>query len=218
MGLSAQLVKRHVNKLAGGQIFTTRDLLAYGPRQIIDNMTSRLVKKGAIRRLAYGVFMKPHRDNYEPTALEIAKAKMRAWGKNFWHDPEHTTARDSQGQAPTKHLVLFVSGSSSRLKTNNGVEVVLQHIGQRKMKLSGTAAGQIARRVWNAGKDELKSFHIEHDYVRFGREAISEFLLSFRLIPAWLNDWVFKRRRRHFAKEFFDIGFLTPKSAAATSY
>ena len=205
---TTQLIKRHINRLAAGELFTTRELLAYGDRPNVDSATSRLVAREKIRRVARGVFMKPGYSERRPSALEILQAKMRAWGKNFWHDTDHQQPPASDNAQQPERLIVHVSGSTSSFKTYTGTEVILRHSGPRRMKLSASPAGQLARRLWNQGQDQLKNWHLEFEYVRLGREAVTEFLRFYKLVPAWLNDTLHKRRFRHFGKDIWDIGTL----------
>src|SRR5688572_12802285 len=77
-------ILRHINSLPAGEPFTTRDLVIYGTRSSVDQSVYRLVKTGIIRRLAWGVFVKPALGQ-EPIAIErVALVKARAFGRKLF--------------------------------------------------------------------------------------------------------------------------------------
>ena len=205
MGIAAVLVKRHIYRLKEGEIFTTRDLLAYGKRSAIDNLTYRLVKKGQITRLAYGVFCKTWVWNAKATAHEIAEAKMKAWGKRIWLE-------ESPDESARKHnlssdLILSVSGSSSSFKTYLNVKVKLRARGQRRMKLGETPIGVLARNLWNAERSQFTERVAEDVLRRIPRAERTNFFALFRLVPAWITDRYWRDRIRHFGPRLSDFVF-----------
>jgi hypothetical protein len=76
-------IRKHIFGLPVGKIFTTRDCLTFGRRGAIDQALSYLVKRGVIRRLARGVFVRDPLENMIFTNAEIAKAKAEAFGRRF---------------------------------------------------------------------------------------------------------------------------------------
>lgn len=79
--MSVYDVRRQIRRIPSDIIFTTRQLLNYSTRAIVDKTLSNLVKSGHIVRLARGVFI---RDGSNiPSLYQIAYAKARAFGKEI---------------------------------------------------------------------------------------------------------------------------------------
>lgn len=203
MGMTALLVKRHIYRLSADDIFSTRDLLAYGLRKNIDNLIYRLVKRGEIRRLANGIFCRNIGRQREFSAMQIVKAKLTAYGKHFWHDTrmKKMSAKDtSESIHANADLTVRVVGSTSSFKIYTGNRVCLKGTAARKMKLGNTPAAEFARRLWDGNKKDLRPMAIDDLIMEceLQRPERIEFLLAFNLLPAWLNDPLYHIRRRYF--------------------
>ena len=76
-------ITQHIAGLKKTELFTSRDLSAYGPGHAVHHVLYRLVEKKLIKRIARGVFAKSQGslEEGEITALDVAKAKARAFGK-----------------------------------------------------------------------------------------------------------------------------------------
>lgn len=74
-------IRRFLLTIAGGTIFSTRELLTLGSRSAIDSALSRLVAAGAIVRLASGLYMKfkASDPNWRPGTEAIIQAKLLAF-------------------------------------------------------------------------------------------------------------------------------------------
>lgn len=103
--------------------FTTGQLLGCGNRKAIDVELCRLVKKGLIKRLAYGMFIQITAAIKIPGSFEIAKLKASRFGK--WIDPAAETHRDN---------VYHTNGCKSSFKTVYG-RIQFKHIAPRKLSM-----------------------------------------------------------------------------------
>lgn len=80
-------VRCHITySVRAGDMFTTRELLRYGNRNAIDQVTYRLVKAGIIIRLAWGVFVRQEDYTGEdlPGPMEVARVKARAFSREVF--------------------------------------------------------------------------------------------------------------------------------------
>lgn len=77
-------IRAYISGLAEGKLFTTRELLNYGSRAAVDQALHRLVAKGQIVRMARGVFVKESEGRFRPAVSEVALAKARSFGKDFY--------------------------------------------------------------------------------------------------------------------------------------
>ncbi len=75
------LIGKFVGELPRGRIFVTRELLTFGVRSTVDCVTSSMVSRGIIERLANGVFRRNDIGLKRPSLEEIVAAKARAFGK-----------------------------------------------------------------------------------------------------------------------------------------
>src|SRR5688572_1254527 len=83
---TAVLIKRFLTTLARDQIFTTRALLSFGSRGAVDNATSKLVRRGVLRRLLPGMFVLGSCTR-RFTYLEVARVKAESFGRKFLNHP-----------------------------------------------------------------------------------------------------------------------------------
>jgi hypothetical protein len=223
MNMTAALVKRHIYRLSPDDIFCTRDLLGYGERHPIDNLLYRLVKKGEIRRLANGVFCRHASRERKFSPMQIVTAKLKAFGKHFWHDDLRMRGPFSGNfVAPAKsnnELIVRVAGSTSSFTIYTGMQITLQGTGTRKLKLGKTPAAQFARSLWDNGKIDLKATHIDEQFItcELPRAERIEFLLAFNLLPAWLNDLLYRVRTRYFGPALGDLNLFSTAVTRVTT-
>lgn len=209
MVTTSQLVKRHIAGLPQGAIFCTRDLLGYGKRNIIDNLLYRLVKKQRLTRLARGVFSKSSRRDSAVSPWDIIEAKLKAWGKVYW---KLERKNDPSLSASAKSITVHVSGSSSSFQTEDGVRCHLQGTGQRLMKLGASQAGQLARQIWLSGKQQFLPSSLCSLLLPLQAKEKTAFLCLFKLLPAWINDSLFRVRLLRFGASFSEVCRLGTES------
>jgi hypothetical protein len=82
-GRTITRIKEHIAGLKKTELFTSRDFSEYGPGHSVHHALYRLVEKKVIRRIARGVFARSQGslEEGEITALDVAKAKAKAFGK-----------------------------------------------------------------------------------------------------------------------------------------
>ena len=68
------LIGKFVSELPRGRIFVTRELLTFGLRSTVDCVTSAMVGKGILERLANGVFRRMDIGLKEPGLDAIVEA------------------------------------------------------------------------------------------------------------------------------------------------
>lgn len=83
---TAARVRAIVLNFARNVVFTTGELLACGTRNAVDIELCRLVKSGAIKRLAAGVFANLSSVSEPPGIVEVARAKAQRFGKRIMCD------------------------------------------------------------------------------------------------------------------------------------
>lgn len=193
-------IMRHIAKLPKDQLFTTRELLVYGPRAYIDQLTSRLVKTEEIRRVARGVFCRSQDAIF--TAYQIAAVKARAFGRNIFCEPDNqktdnrnldiseteAVIESDNRETNSKEVHFYIDGRTSsfwsvvgriRLKTLNG----------RLRALGHTLAGRTLRALWQL-KSQLCNNHIvQQARLNFRRTDKQETIRLLIWLPQWLHEY-----------------------------
>lgn len=186
---TCMLIRKFVQDLPVNQIFTSRDVLAFGARSAIDTELARLVRSGRIVRIARGVFVKEGSNN--PSMAEIAEAKARAFGKVFvsnFSNPATDPTHRNQGQKG--EMFFGVSGRTSSFRVNGQV-VSLKGVGPRKVQLGNSKSGQVLRALWNAtdGSANVPNSNVVRSAtVNFDRRDYREFKEAAVWLPARLSD------------------------------
>ncbi len=185
---TSSLIKRHIFQLSLGRIFTTREVLLYGPRSAVDQCLSCLVKKGIIIRLARGVFVKEGSRVDQIAVEDVAKAKAEAFGKQIATWGGELASRLGLAPESQSHSkrTFCVSGSSSSFKFRE-ITVVLRKTCARKMSLNGSAPGQFLHALWHIGLDQIRALTSRQvSNIRLNHLAREEIRLSVGSLPAWL--------------------------------
>lgn len=227
MHISAQ-VRWHISRLSDGELFATRDLLSYGPRDAIDKVIQRMIKQNVIVRLARGVFMKTLYVNgklYLPQLVEIATTKASAFAKQIY-----THGRDlaqlfnilpSGNPSPT----FATSGCSSKFRCRsadfNKTTVHFKGTSPRYNKLGDTTAGQIIRALKHLKADSVDQsvwLKVMRSLNRPQRQEVKAFV---NWMPKWVSDfyWIkcrckpqvipddcFAWLRQHLGDDFASLG------------
>lgn len=162
----AASVRRVVFTKRPGELFTTRELLPLGARDPIDSELKRLVRKGTIKRVARGVFMRP--GGKLPTVYEIACVKAKAFGRTiFQHgsveseDREQVPILDVGDDETTplrlQHRTFACDGGTSSFCIGRNIIVKFHRVCMRQLKLGDSPAGKVMRKLWSLGKGMSES-------------------------------------------------------------
>ncbi len=147
--MSCHEIRSYINKLPADHIFCTRDLLHLSTRANVDQTLFRLVRRGWIKRLARGVFV---RDLFFTTTPQtIARVRAGAFGKKVEpHALELLQEVGLAGSFANPTLAFwgrrggFLFGSQDNLE-----RFFLAESCARKMGLAQTKCGSIMRSIWH---------------------------------------------------------------------
>ncbi|HEY9775677.1 MAG TPA: DUF6088 family protein [Planktothrix sp.] len=193
MSTTAGLVRDFVGLKIPGELFHTSDLLRLqlGKRGSIDANLSKLVKSGALRRVARGVFARPPtngEDVPEPTARDVAEVKARAFGKRLISDHLDEARELKLTTRAKKGIVFRVSGRSTKFRFK-GQTIYLRGTSNRKLQIGDGRLGKLLRSLWHLGQAGCEKVrkHIEKPLADAaslpGQKVIG-------WLPAWLNAFV----------------------------
>lgn len=184
--MAISMIRRVVNRMPEGTIFTTRDMLVFGMRTAVDQALCWLVRKEKIRRLARGVFAKCDDAETTFTELQIVKAKAHAFGRRIIEKPLSSEA-----------ITYCVEGHSSKFCIGK-TTIHFKKVGQRKIELSKSKAGAAAHSVWQLGAKDNDGVALMNAMQYFDRNDYAELRRNIRWMPAWLGDQIKSRPWDHF--------------------
>jgi len=189
-GIVCSMIKRYINLLPTGQIFTTRDVLQFGTRAAVDKAIQRLILKQFICRLARGVFVKDRFRRKTYSDLEIAHAKAAAFGRRILLAPIVVDDPDSRkfGE-PECDQIFYIDGHTSSFKIGDKT-ITLKHSAPRKLRLTSTKAGEVARALWNLGPRVADRQMLNQANLLFRGDDQLIFRKNIRWMPAWLSDQI----------------------------
>jgi Family of unknown function (DUF6088) len=187
---TSAFIKRHIFKLPADVIFSTRDMLNYGPRAAVDQCLYRLVKSGRIIRLAWGTFIKEEYDGPLPTTLEVAKAKAEAFGRKIISHAADTAKRLGLTKFGNERTTYAINGGSSSFKYKEQV-IHFKGISARKLLLGDGLVGQSIRALWSLGEANCDQAMVSQAMAGFSRLERKQFRQSLYLMPSWMSDLLF---------------------------
>lgn len=182
--MCAPSIHRHITNLPLHQIFTTRDMLAYGSRSAVDSTLYRMVQASFIYRVARGVFVR--HGSRIPSIVEIARAKAMAFKSNLQEVPNQA---DVERGVHKKHatICLLKQTHDSSFGTVRG-RVFLKAVGPRKWNLLNTDVGQKIFTMWTWGSTPCELADLNPIFRRFGHYERQVFWKFSSMMPAWLSD------------------------------
>lgn len=200
MYTSAQ-IRWHISRMGDGELFATRDLLSYGPRQAIDKAIQRMIKRKMIIRLARGVFMKALYIKGKlslPPLIDIVRTKAVAFGKRIYtHGRDAANAFNivlSGNSAPT----FAASGYSSKFRCQSAeFEAVTVHFkgtSPRDQKLRDTIAGQVIRALRYLGAKSVDQSVWLKTMRGLSKQQHRELKASLKWMPEWMASYWWQNR------------------------
>ena len=189
---ASSYIRKHINSLEKGQIFTTREMLNYGSRAAVDNTLFRMVDKGLIDRLTSGVFVKPDHKGPNITAWQVACVKAKAFGKKIVRHEADIAADLDLEVEPNEKIVFRVSGRSTHFRF--GLKVIhFKGTSQKTLMLGNSKAGEMLRALhyvlpvkqWLTATRHHVRTVAAAGLNRFDRIEIRR---SCPWIPSWLSD------------------------------
>lgn len=173
-----------------GSAFTPNDFLDIGGRDAVDQALSRLVAKGAIRRLARGLYEYPQEHpelgRLSPDIEKIAKALA---GKDRIRlQPAGAYATNLLGlseQVPAK--VVFLTDGPSRTVKIGRQEIQLRRTTPRNMAAAGRLSGLLMQALRHLGKEHITPARVEHLKRTLPSRERQQLLKDIPLAPAWMH-------------------------------
>jgi hypothetical protein len=181
-----------IKKNGRGQAYTNKDFLDYGSRAAIDQALSRLVAKGALRRLRPGLYDFPRINKklggeLSPLIEEAAKAIARK--NNIRILSSGSLAANNLGlstQVPAK-IVFLTDGRNRKIKIGNQI-LIFKHASPKTMLIHGTKSESILQALRYIGKK-----YVDKEVIRKLKNQLSKqdkkwLLQDARHASGWIRD------------------------------
>lgn len=179
-------IKRHINNLPDGVLFTTRDFLSYGKRSAVDQALYRLVKSERIRRVVRGVFIKPDAGRPPVSATEVAIVKARSFGRRIIKHCADVAFNIGLISEVSHEPTFATDGSSSSFRFRE-TTIHFKGIGPRKMILGDSRSGWVLRSLIYLRKNSVNAETIRKAALVLNRTSRKEVRLSGHMMPSWLS-------------------------------
>ncbi len=185
---TAEAIRTELRGLPRGRPFTTSRFAALGSRSAVDRALSRIVREGAIERLARGVFVRPRRNQYVgavlPGIAETVAAIARDNGETVQvHGAEAARRLGLSTQAPI--LPVFHTSASTRTIRIAGTPVRMIHTSnRRRLEFAGEPAGLALAALWYLGRDNVTPETVARIAAALGPDAFGK--LRTADLPAWM--------------------------------
>ena len=174
----------------GGGVFVPGDFLDLGTREAVDLALHRLVKKGALRRLARGVYDYPKEHPVlgplSPSADAIARALA---GRDRTRlQPAGAYAANALGlteQVPAR-AVFLTDGPSKRVQVGP-VTVELRRTTPKNMAAAGRLSGLLIQALRELGREHVTPARVDHLKRTLPAEERRRLVDDLPLAPAWMH-------------------------------
>lgn len=186
-------VRRYINRVELGQLFTTRDFLSYGSRAAVDQALCRLVKSGYIERVARGVFVKASQAGQMIfSAMAVARVKAESFGKRIFSHAADAAQKLGLIPAGNRQPSFATNGRSSSFRFGDSV-IHLRECSPKKMWLGDSNAGLVIRALWHLGQSRCNARAVMTASQCLGRFDRAELRQRAAFMPAWLNSYFLRR-------------------------
>jgi hypothetical protein len=168
---TSQMIRKAITDHSLGEVFSSADFLSAGTRAAVDQALFRLMKEGAIVRVARGMYAAA---GQHVDVRMVARALASRTGERVGLAP---------AQVPGDVLVVPTSGQSRTLKAG-GHTVEFQRMSPRKVQLAASSKGRVLLALWTQGIKNLTTLEIQRTTGDWAEGEIDSYAA---LIPAWLR-------------------------------
>ncbi|WP_238341007.1 DUF6088 family protein [Pseudomonas mosselii] len=187
----AQTIASHIRYLARGKPFSVQHFTKFGSRSAVDKALARLVRAGALERVARGVYIRPKCSPYvgkvRPGPVKVMMAMAKARGEIIQvHGAEAVRWFRLSTQVQVRPMY-YTSGSSRDLRVGDAV-VHLRHVSADKLQCAGSQAGLALCALFYIGRRELTGAIVQTILSRLDTGE-AERLMRCRM-PRWMRKIV----------------------------
>ena len=168
---TSEIIQKTISDQTQRVVFSSANFLSAGTRAAVDQTLFRLMKAGAIVRVARGLYVAA---GLQVDAQTVARALAHKTGERVGLSP-------SEGTGDV--LVVPTSGLSRIVKAGEHT-VQFRRMSQRKVQLAASPKGRVLLALWTQGVKNLTSLEIKRATGDWLEGEIDTYAA---LIPAWLR-------------------------------
>ncbi len=190
MQTDIQMILNRVRGSGRGSVFSPVDFLDLASRASVDQVLSRLVKRGVLRRLRRGLYDYPRTSSrlgmLAPSADQIASTIARRTGDTVRPSAAHVANMFHLTTQVPARPVFDTSGPSRRLKVGHQV-IALRHRSARQLLTRATTADNAIRALQFLGANGISQQALNSLAARLSPRDKRELVRAKRRVPAWLH-------------------------------
>jgi len=183
----AKNILNYIANLPDGKPLVAKELLHFGNRAAVDQVLSRLVKRGVLLRAGRGIYVMPVESRFgkhAPSAGSLVEGLASQRGETIvTHGAVAANALGLTTQVPVKTIYL-TSGRSRHLKL--GVQTVeLRHAPVWQLIFPGRTAGDVVRALAWLGPENIGD-SIDKLRIRLLPSELDEVASARARMPTWI--------------------------------
>jgi len=188
---TAALILKKIEALPEGELFASAQFLGLGLRANIDQILSRLIKKGVIVRVSRGLFvrakMNPHVGPVIPGPYKVVEAYARTHGLAIQVHGAEALRQFGLSTQVSVRPIFYTSGPSRRFRIGE-LTVVLKHVSPKKMVHAGSKVGLAITALWYLGKNQVTPTVIEAINKKLLTDEVEILKAELHSMPSWMAD------------------------------
>jgi hypothetical protein len=181
-------IKNKISSASPNTLFFNRDFINFGARGAIDMCLSRLVVKGFLRRLCYGIYVR-HDCEKDFTATELGEAKAKRFDREVTIHPIDTARHLKFTERSLISKTFHAHGRTTSFRSPEG-RVSYHATSSRRVALKHLKTGDKINALWWLKRGVANEKHVLEVLRKMKRSEKEEFLWSHDLMPGWLSDLV----------------------------
>lgn len=200
MNTITSTITRRIRAKQRGWVFTPKDFMDVGARAAVDQVLSRLVQRGMIRRLGRGVYDFPKQHDVLGTlsasADDLAKAVTAQTGDTAF--PSGAMAANLLGlstQVPARPV--YLTNGKSRVKKIGGRTITLKHARVPLLDYLPDKINMVLQALSYLGKNNIDDDIITRCARRLDDRDLKALGNAASQIPGWLADAIQKIRQTY---------------------
>lgn len=187
----AKQILEHAARLPEGTPLAAKELLHLGSRATVDQVLSRLARRGTLLRAGRGIYVLPVESRFgtrAPSAAKMVEGLAHQRGETITsHGATAANALGLTTQVPMRTIYL-TSGRSRRLKL--GAQTVeFRHAPAWQLVLPGQAAGEVVRALAWLGPEKAAAA-IRQLRTKLPASQLEEVVSTRARLPTWMAQQV----------------------------
>ena len=190
--LAARLLRR-IRGRAAGALFSPRDFLDLGGRAAVDQVLSRLVQEGSVRRIGRGMYDLPRAHpllgTLAPDPEAVARKLAGSAGERL--QPTGATAANMLGlteQVPAR-IVYYTDGRARKTRVGN-LTIEFRRRPPRQMALAGRPAALVMSALRSLGREHVTTERLARLHREMPAKDRRQLLADLPMTPAWMHPFI----------------------------